>query len=89
MKNPRTRRKQMAITQEKEPKSPQKVEKPDAAPAPKKPEPEPRQKPRRRVMPKTVLRFSPTAWAKLLYFRDRGETEIGGFGVTAPTTCSS
>ena len=28
------------------------------------------------------LRFSPTAWAKLLYFRDRGESEIGGFGIT-------
>jgi proteasome lid subunit RPN8/RPN11 len=27
------------------------------------------------------LRFSPTAWAKLLFFRDRGETEIGGFGI--------
>jgi len=30
-----------------------------------------------------VLRFSPTAWAKLLYFRDRGESEIGGFGIAA------
>ena len=30
------------------------------------------------------LRFSPTAWAKLLYFRDTGESEIGGFGVTLP-----
>jgi proteasome lid subunit RPN8/RPN11 len=29
----------------------------------------------------TVLRFSPTAWAKLLYLRDAGETEIGGFGI--------
>lgn len=29
----------------------------------------------------TTLRFSPTAWAKLLYLRDRGETEVGGFGV--------
>jgi hypothetical protein len=29
-----------------------------------------------------VLRFSPTAWAKLLYFRDRGDSEIGGFGIT-------
>ena len=28
------------------------------------------------------LRFSPTAWAKLLYFRDIGNTEIGGFGIT-------
>ena len=30
-----------------------------------------------------AIRFSPTAWAKLLYFRDRGKTEIGGFGVTS------
>ena len=29
-----------------------------------------------------ILRFSPTAWAKLLYFRDVGTTEIGGFGIT-------
>jgi proteasome lid subunit RPN8/RPN11 len=27
------------------------------------------------------LRFSPTAWAKLLYLRDRGPTEVGGFGI--------
>ena len=31
-----------------------------------------------------VLLFSPTAWAKLLYFRDKGETEIAGFGITQP-----
>ena len=30
-----------------------------------------------------VLRFNPYAWAKLLFFRDRGMTEIGGFGITA------
>ena len=30
-----------------------------------------------------VLRFSPSAWAKLLFFRDRGQTEIGGFGITS------
>jgi hypothetical protein len=37
-----------------------------------------------RVRPRsrTHLRFSPTAWAKLLYLRDRGGTEVGGFGVT-------
>ena len=34
---------------------------------------------RRSYRPK--LRFSPTAWAKLLYWRDAGETEIGGFGI--------
>jgi hypothetical protein len=28
-----------------------------------------------------VLRFSPTAWAKLLFLRDYGETEVGGFGI--------
>ena len=31
----------------------------------------------------TVLRFSPTAWAKLLFLRDAGDTEIGGFGISA------
>lgn len=31
-----------------------------------------------------ILRFSPTAWAKLIYFRDRGQTEISGFGITEP-----
>jgi len=29
-----------------------------------------------------ALRFAPTAWAKLLYFRDRGHTEVGGFAIT-------
>ena len=28
------------------------------------------------------MRFSPNAWAKLLFLRDYGETEVGGFGVT-------
>ena len=28
-----------------------------------------------------TLRFGPTAWAKLLFLRDLGETEIGGFGI--------
>jgi proteasome lid subunit RPN8/RPN11 len=31
-----------------------------------------------------TLRFSPTAWAKLLYFRDRSDNEVGGFGITEP-----
>jgi len=30
-----------------------------------------------------VIRFAPTAWAKLLFFRDQQDTEVGGFGVTA------
>jgi len=32
----------------------------------------------------TVLRFGPTAWAKLLFLRDAGDTEIGAFGISAP-----
>lgn len=32
---------------------------------------------------KSTLLFAPHAWAKLLFFRDRGPTEIGGFGVTS------
>lgn len=32
-----------------------------------------------------MLRFSPTAWAKLVFFRDHGDTEIGGFGITPAT----
>lgn len=31
-----------------------------------------------------TLRFSPTAWAKLLYFRDKSNNEVGGFGITKP-----
>lgn len=34
-------------------------------------------------MPTPILRFSPTAWAKLLFLRDYGDTEVGGFGVAA------
>src|ERR1051325_739952 len=30
-----------------------------------------------------TLRFSPTAWAKLLHLRDCGPTEVGGFGISA------
>lgn len=30
-----------------------------------------------------VLRFVPTAWAKLIYFCHRGATEIGGFAITS------
>ena len=30
------------------------------------------------------LRFSPWAWAKLLYLRDAGPTEVGGFGISRP-----
>ena len=31
-----------------------------------------------------ILRFSPTAWAKLLHFRDKSDNEVGGFGITEP-----
>lgn len=30
-----------------------------------------------------TLRFSPYAWAKLLFLRDLGGTEVGGFGISA------
>ena len=33
---------------------------------------------------RVTLRFSPTAWAKLLYFRDRSDNEVGGFGISDP-----
>lgn len=32
--------------------------------------------------PRPALRFSPAAWVKLLYLRDRGRTEVGGFGLS-------
>ena len=35
-------------------------------------------------MTRSVLRFTPAAWAKLQWFRDHGDTEIGGFGITEP-----
>jgi hypothetical protein len=37
----------------------------------------------RRAKLRPRLRFSPAAWAKLLYLRDRGDSEIGGFGLTS------
>ncbi len=45
------------------------------------------EKPRRIILPPSspTLRFSPVAWAKLLYFRDRQETEVGGFALTSAT----
>lgn len=29
------------------------------------------------------LRFTPYAWAKLIFLRDAGDTEVGGFGITS------
>ncbi len=42
--------------------------------------------PKRRatLSPRPTLLFSPYAWAKLVYLRDLGPTEIGGFGVSHP-----
>lgn len=31
-----------------------------------------------------ALRFSPGAWARFLFLRDAGETEVGGFGISDP-----
>ncbi len=44
----------------------------------------PKDRPRRQLTEASQpsLRFSPTAWAKLAFFRDHGPTEIGGFGIT-------
>lgn len=38
---------------------------------------------RKKTQPKPtpVLKFSPIAWSKLLFLRDRGPTEVGGFAV--------
>ena len=33
--------------------------------------------------PPARLRLSPYAWAKLLFLRDLGDTEVGGFGISA------
>ena len=37
---------------------------------------------RKRPSHRPVLTFTPTAWAKLLFLRDLGPTEVGGFGIT-------
>lgn len=39
---------------------------------------------KRPIQKPASLRFSPTAWAKLVFLRDRGGTEIGGFALTPP-----
>ena len=39
---------------------------------------------RSQVRPNPSLRFTPTAWAKLLFLRDIGPTEVGAFGITSP-----
>lgn len=42
-----------------------------------------RQQVRKRRRPR--LRFTPYAWAKLLYLRDAGDTEVGAFGIVSRT----
>jgi len=42
-----------------------------------------RRRTRWRQRKQPTLRFNPYAWAKLLYLRDHGPTEIGGFGLSA------
>lgn len=62
-------------------RKPAQAAKPAEIPQACKPEKEPRKdlgRPRG-----NVLHFSPTSWAKLLFFRDRGESEIGGLGIGA------
>ncbi len=41
-------------------------------------------KKRSRRQHRPTIRFNPDAWAKLIYLRDSGPTEVGGFGITAP-----
>jgi len=36
----------------------------------------------RQPLQKPALRFSPTAWAKLVFLRDITDNEVGGFGIT-------
>lgn len=43
----------------------------------------PRPKRNRSHLTVPTLRFTPYAWSKLLYLRDRGETEVGCFGLSA------
>ena len=40
---------------------------------------------RRPPQRKAALRFSPYAWAKLIYLRDAGPTEVGAFGISSAT----
>lgn len=39
---------------------------------------------RKNLNPSPSLRFSPTAWAKLVFMRDMTDNEVGGFGITRP-----
>jgi proteasome lid subunit RPN8/RPN11 len=39
-------------------------------------------RPRKRRTTRPKIRFTPYAWAKLIYLRDVGSTEVGGFGIS-------
>ena len=41
----------------------------------------PSMRPMPMTRPTPTLRFTPYAWAKLLFLRDQGDTEVGGFGI--------
>lgn len=36
------------------------------------------------VIPKSQLKFTPYAWAKMIFMRDKGDTEVGAFGISDP-----
>jgi len=56
---------------------------PSACRLPQQRRPDPSRRPEQPASPgEAILRFSPRAWAKLLFFRDRRQTEVGGFGIT-------
>src|SRR4051812_23204242 len=38
----------------------------------------------KRAPPRCPLRLTPYAWAKLIFLRDWGPTEVGGFGISCP-----
>ena len=42
-----------------------------------------RSPPAHSTKPPPSLRLCPTAWAKLLYLRDAGPSEVGAFGISA------
>lgn len=70
----------MTITTNPLPKGSLLTERASARPAGKPTRPKILQRPTRKS---PALRLSPTAWAKLLFLRDLGETEVGGFGIAS------
>jgi len=66
-----------------EKKAEKKAEKQEPAIAKPKPKEDPVPKHIREKSP-TALTFTPRAWAKLAYMRDRGTSEVSGFGISHP-----